>query len=460
MKERFVLIGAGSAMFTRGLVADLIRSGMEAELALVDIDPQALQVAERLADKMIAARHAPIQLSATTDRRQALPGATVVICTIGVGGRRAWEQDVFIPRKYGIYMPVGDTVGPGGSSRALRMIPAMVAIAEDVLELAPNALFFNYGNPMAPVCRAVRKATGANMVGLCHGVFDTGRYLAEKLGAPLEALSYTAVGINHLTWFVRILVNGVDAMPALRQIARQIIAQAPASDEPFAANLSPSLNHYQGAFSSRMDNPFSWQLLLTFGAIPSALDRHVTEFFPQFFREGRYYGKRLGVDAFSFEGTIYYGDQAYQQMQEEAFSHQPLAGDYFEHAAGEHEQVIEIVQAIRQNKGKVYSANLPNRGQAPNLPFEAVIEAPAIADQQGMRPIQLPPIPAAIAGTLATRFLWVETIVEAALENSREKFIQALALDGAVNSLEQAAALADELLTAQAPYLPWVKPSA
>jgi alpha-galactosidase len=123
MHERIVLIGAGSAVFTRGLVADLIHTGWEAELALVDTNPQALAVAEKLAAKMIALKSAPIDLSASTDRRAVLPGATAVICTIGVGGRRAWEQDVLVPRRHGIYMPVGDTVGPGGTSRALRMIP-------------------------------------------------------------------------------------------------------------------------------------------------------------------------------------------------------------------------------------------------------------------------------------------------------------------------------------------------
>ena len=165
MNENVVLIGAGSAMFTRGLVADLIQRGQPCDLGLVDIDPQALDVAEKLVKKMIAAKQAPIRLRAGTDRRQILPGATVVICTVGVGGRRAWEQDVFIPRKYGIYQPVGDTVMPGGTSRALRMIPAMVAIAQDVLDLCPTALFFNYGNPMSPVCRAIRKGHGGERRG-------------------------------------------------------------------------------------------------------------------------------------------------------------------------------------------------------------------------------------------------------------------------------------------------------
>src|SRR5512145_3099069 len=121
MDEKIVLIGAGSAMFTRGLVADMIRSGKPAELSLVDIDPAALDAAYRLSQKMVELANAPIHLRASLDRKDVLPGASVVVTTIGVGGRRAWEQDVFIPRKYGIYMPVGDTTGPGGTSRALRM---------------------------------------------------------------------------------------------------------------------------------------------------------------------------------------------------------------------------------------------------------------------------------------------------------------------------------------------------
>lgn len=200
---------------------DLIRLGESAEVILVDPNPDALRVALRLAQKMTDAAGAPLHLCATPDRRAALPGATAVICTVGVGGRRAWEQDVFIPRRYGIYAPVGDTVGPGGSSRALRMIPAMVAIARDVLDLAPNALFFNYSNPMAPICRAIHKATGAPVVGLCHGVMETARYLARVLNAPAEQLRYIATGINHLTWFTQVWVGEEDAMPRLRAIAAE-----------------------------------------------------------------------------------------------------------------------------------------------------------------------------------------------------------------------------------------------
>lgn len=456
MKERIVLIGAGSAVFTRGLVADLIRTGLEAELALVDVDPMALNVAERLAAKMIAATGAPLTLAASTDRREVLPGASVVICTIGVGGRRAWEQDVFIPRRHGIYMPVGDTVGPGGTSRALRMIPAMVAIAEDVLDLAPHALFFNYGNPMAPVCRALHKATGIGVVGLCHGVVQVARYLAAALGVPVETLRYSAVGINHLTWFTEVRAGGTDALPRLRTLAAERAART--LDGTLGARFAEAVTAAPGAAVAADDNPFSWRLMQLFGAFPAVLDRHVTEFFPQFFRDGAYYGKTLGVDAFSFEETIARGDHDFAQMRDDALSSAPLPPDYFDRLSGEHEQVLDIVAAIRHERGGVYSANLPNRGQAPNLPPEAIVEGPAIADGGGLRAIAQPPLPSALAGTLATRFMWVETVVEAALEGSREKAIQALVLDGAAGSIEAATTLANDLMGAQAAYLPWVSP--
>jgi alpha-galactosidase len=316
------------------------------------------------------------------------------------------------------------------------MIPAMVAIARDVIDLAPDALFFNYGNPMAPVCRGVRKATGAPVAGLCHGVHHVGHFLARALGVEPARMRYTAVGMNHLTWFTGVRVDGRDAMPVLMQVARKRVAESLSSGSPETHDV------------------FSWRLLELFGAFPAVLDCHVTEFFPQFFREGRYFGKTLGVDVFRLEDTIARGDRIFEEMREVALSREPLPEGYFERIGGEHEQVIEIIDAVRRDAGRVYSVNLPNRGQVPNLPADAIVEGPAVADGSGLRPISLPALPPGIVGTLATRFAWVETVVEAALEGSREKFIQALVLDGSVDSLEKAASLADDLLAAQAEHLP------
>jgi len=186
-------------MFTQGLVADLIQDGREWDLRLVDTDPVALDVASLLARRMVVEKQVPITVRASLDRRELLPDAGVVVTTIAVGGRRAWETDVFVPRRFGIFQPVGDSVSVGGILRAMRMVPAMVAIAQDVVDLCPNALFINYSNPMSVTCRAIHRATQANVIGLCHGVNHVQGYLASLIDAPRSQTSAIAVGVNHLT---------------------------------------------------------------------------------------------------------------------------------------------------------------------------------------------------------------------------------------------------------------------
>ena len=142
---------------------------------------------------------------------------------------------------------------------------------------------------------------------------------------------------------------------------------------------------------------------------------------------------------------------------EEAFAEAPLSEEFFRHFSGEHEQVLEIIESIRTDAGRVYSANLPNLWQVENLPEGAVLESPARALSTGLRLMGIGPLPAGIAGIITKRLAWVETVVEAALEGSREKFVQALVLDGSVESLEQARKMGDELLEAQKEHLPWWK---
>ena len=242
-------------------------------------------------------------------------------------------------------------------------------------------------------------------------------------------------------------------MPELRQLARQAFSEGFSADHLNAGSEEAGT---RGADDAALDKvePFCLQLFDVFGGYPAVGDRHVSEFFPRFFPEGKHFGKTLGVDRFSFEKTIARGDDIYEQMREQAFSSEPLSEEYFAHLGGEHEQAIDIVESVRRDLGQVYSANLPNQGQVPNLPDEAIVEAPAMATGSGIKAIAQRPLPSGIAGTLAIRFAWVETVVEAALEGSRDKFIQALILDGSVADLSTATNLADELLAAQAQFLP------
>lgn len=431
--NKLVLIGAGSAMFTKGLVADMIQVPAMGpwHLGLVDTDPQALETAQGLCQRMIEASGAAVTLEASTERRDVLSGADFVISTIGVGGRRAWEADVFIPRRYGIFQPVGDTAMPGGISRALRMIPALVAIARDVQSLCPEAWFFNYSNPMTANCWAVRRATGLDIVGLCHGTHDVSRQLARFVGAPPEETTTLFGGLNHLTFIHDLRWRGRDMMP----VARERLRETPLDD--FAAQ-----------------NPFSWSLFESYGAYPSANDRHVVEFFPERFPQGAYYGKVLGKDAFSFEGTIAHGDHVYATMRAQALGEQPLEANIFQSSTGEHEQLLSIIRALRHDTREIFSVNMPNAGAIPALPDEAVLEIPAVATATGLRAIQLQDFPEALSAILARKLAGIQVTVEAALTGSRALFVEAMLLDGAVSDPGVAGRLADDLLAAQKRYLP------
>jgi alpha-galactosidase len=435
---KLVLIGAGSAMFTRGLVADMILATDMGpwELGLVDTDPQALEVATSLSEHMVKTRGAPISVDASTNRRDVLPNADAVVCTIGVGGRRAWEDDVFIPRKYGIYQPVGDTVMPGGISRAQRMIPAMVDIAYDVAELCPDAWFFNYSNPMTANCAAVRKVTGLNIVGLCHGTFHVQRQLASYIGAPPDEVTALFIGLNHLTFIFDLRWGGRDLWPQIREkIARERVEPPP-----------------EGSFYT--ENPFSWSLFERYGAYPSANDRHVVEFFPERFPGGRYYGKTLGVDAYSFENTISNGDRIYDEMRAQALGEQPVDESIFHRASGEHEQLLNIIAALRSDRRDVFAVNLPNKGTIPDLPAEAVLECPAVATATGLHAMRIPEPTPSLSAILTRKLSSTALTVESALTGDRSLFCEALLFDGAVTDMEVAQELGNELLETHRRYLP------
>jgi alpha-galactosidase len=435
--KKIVLIGAGSAVFTRGLVADLIQAddlGPWA-LGLVDTDPRALETADGLARRMVEAREAEIEIQASTDRRALLPGADVVVTTIGVGGRRAWEADVLIPRQYGIYQPVGDTVMPGGVSRAMRMVPALVDIARDVDARCPGAWFFNYSNPMAANCWAIRLATGVPVVGLCHGTFHVQRQLAAFIGAPPDEVSSLYAGLNHLTFIYDLRWKGRDAWPLARE---RLSGEAPSDDEP----------------SFAVENPFSWSLFQAYGAYPSANDRHVVEFFPGRFPHGRYEGRTLGVDAYAFERTIASGDRAYAAMRAQALGEAPLDQAIFQRGPGEHEQLVEILRCIWADERRTFPANLPNRGAVPGPPDDAILELPAVSTARGLCALRLPGFPEPLVAVLARKIAAIRLTVTAALEGDRRLFYEALLADGAVTDPAVAARMGDELLEAQRAYLP------
>ncbi|MDP9160590.1 MAG: hypothetical protein M3O09_10255 [Acidobacteriota bacterium] len=454
MKDRFklVLIGAGSTVFTQRLVADVILTGQADrwELALVDIDPVTLDAVDRLVRKMLKFKNVNFPIVSTTDRREVLPGADFVVTTIAVGGRRGWELDVQVPRKHKIFQPVGDTMMPGGISRALRMIPQMVAIAEDVKELCPKAYFFNYSNPMTAVCRAIRLKTGVPVIGLCHGVHYVEGILARFLGKDENCVTSFGVGLNHLTFLTDIRCDGEDVMPLIKA---KVAAQRPLLEQELR-DKTDWPNGVTGRAPRYSDDPFAWSIFERYGVFPVAVDRHITEFYPERFPHGQYYGRTLGIDAYSIDGRIALGDTWFDEMLAIARSADPLPEAYFNNVPGESEQLVEIMQSLLLDRRQVFSVNMPNHGAVPGLPWDAVLELPAAAGGAGFMPLQSRALPPALVAKLLAKIAAIEVTVEAALTGNFDLFVEALLTDGSVSDPDAAAALARDLIEAHKGYLP------
>jgi alpha-galactosidase len=448
-RRSLVLIGAGSAVFTRGLLADLISADDLGswDLRLVDVNEAALDVAMGLARRMVDARGAGdrIGLTGSTDRRAVLPDADFVVTCVGVGGRDAWLRDHTVCMEHGVFQPVGDSVMPGGVSRLLRTVPVMVDIARDVAALAPSALFFNYSNPMTANVMAMTRHGGASVVGLCHGMHHVQRELAEYIEAPFEETSTLYGGINHLTFIYDFRWRGADAWPLV-----QAKREAERSQPPDPDDIGNIFN--KGVRASQ--NPFSWELFDTYGAYPAVNDRHVTEFFPQRWPGGACYGKTLGVDAFSVPEILEWGENRYQSMRAQAEGRAPLDETVFGRSTGEQEQLIAIIRSVLDDAREMFSVNLLNAGAVPGLPDDAAVEIPGVATARGLRPVQVPDLSPALTAILAQRLVPVTLAIEAALLGDRGLVAEAMIADGAVTSPADARALSEALIEAQAQHLP------
>ena len=203
---RVTLIGAGSAVFARQLMTDILAiDGLdEGVFALVDIDLRRLDLAKSIAERLVQLTGRRWRVEASTDRLEVLKGSDYVINSIEVAGLQNVRFDYDIPMRYGVDQCIGDTIGPGGIFKALRTGPAWLDIVADVQRHAPNALILNYTNPMSILTLAAIRTVDLPVVGLCHSVQATSRQLAAYLDIPYEEMEWQCAGINHNAWFTRL----------------------------------------------------------------------------------------------------------------------------------------------------------------------------------------------------------------------------------------------------------------
>ena len=435
---KVVLIGAGSTVFTPGLLADLAASSVfdDAAVHLVDLNPDAATTMAQLGRRLAKERGSGMSVEAHVDRREALPDASLVATTIAVGGAEGWRADLDVPLKHGIRQTVGNSVGPGGVLRALRQVPELVAIGRDVAELAPDAWLVNYANPLTANVRAVGGWAHDRVFGLCHGTMHTRSMLAAALGVPRREITAVFAGLNHLCFLLDLRHGRNDLYPRLRTLVAE--ATAPGSGvqgqlaEPVSADLSDLLGLY-----------------------PAPGDRHVAEFFawylggPDLDGSALPWGLQPGLDA-----TRHYIDEKsnlWDKLHAQASGAAPLdaAPD-----GQEAERLVSIAEALLTGSEIVELAvNIPNRGKIPNLPAEAVVEIPAVIGGQGVTGLAVGDLPPAIAAVLSARSQQQELTVRAAIGGSRTLALQALATDPLVPSPQVARAVLDDAVVAHRPLL-------
>ncbi|MDI9499143.1 MAG: alpha-galactosidase [Bacillota bacterium] len=439
MPRKIVFIGAGSVVFTRNLVRDILTfpSFADAEIALVDINADNLALAHRAVEKIIAAGGYPATVTATTDRCRALEGADGVLTTIQVGGERAALEDIRIPKKYGISINVGDTRGPSGIFRFLRTVNPMLEILRDIERIAPQAILLNYTNPMAMLCRAMQEVSAVQISGLCHSVQGTAEMLARWIGAPLDEITFTCAGINHQAHYLTFEWNGEDAYPLIRKALENpdILNEEQVRNEMFL-----QLGYYVTESSGHNSEYNAW-----FRKRPDLIERYCTH--GTGWNPGRDWMER-------YEERQAAGQSPEERRRAEFDSW--IEGD-IDLARG-HEYAAYIFNACFGDRTLfTFNGNVRNFGLIDNLPEGCCVEVPVLASPKGLEAIHVGPLPPQLAILNNINARCEELAVEGSFEGDATKIFHACLFDpltSAVCSMAEIREMVSEMFAAQRDWLP------
>ena len=434
--KKITFIGAGSFGFTRTLVRDILTFPALADstIALMDIDPVRLAAIKKAVDKIVDAGKYPAKVIATTDRAEALRDADGVVCTILAGGVDIWRHDIEIPKKYGVDINVGDTRGPAGIFRALRTIPVMLDICKDIERYCPNAIFLNYTNPMAMLCRAMQGQSKVQVTGLCHSVQGTADMLAKWIGAPMEEITYLCAGINHQAFYLEYKWNGEDAIPLIRKA----ITERPEiyNEEIVRNEMFLHLDYYVTESSGHNSEYNAW-----FRKRPDLIEKYCT------------HGTGWNPGHYGFILNEYLERENTWKKEIDDW----LAEEKVEIERGKEYAAYIFNATIGDGTLFEFNGNVRNFGLIDNLPVGCCVEVPVLASKRGLSPIHVGPLPEQLALLVNTSARCEELAVEAAITGDPRKVFYAICFDpltSSVLSLNEIKQLTDEMFKANRQWLP------
>lgn len=460
---RITFIGAGSTVFAKNLLGDILSFPELAEvtISLHDIDEVRLRESEGVARRIAQILDVNPTIEITTDRRAALDGADYAIAMFQVGGYKPGTViDFEIPKKYGLRQTIADTLGIGGIMRGLRTIPVLLDMCRDMEELCPEVTFLNYVNPMAMNCWAINRASKIKTVGLCHSVQGTANELAHDLGVSLEEINYLCAGINHMAFYLRFECQTEAGVEDLYPRIRQVVDMGRVPDWNrvryevfnrlgyFVTESSEHFSEYVPWFIKR-DRP---DLIEQFN-IP--LDEYIRRCERQI--------KTWSLMKMKLEDGITPSEKTVRERLREAnlgpadvakTLRRLEALDTIERSS---EYGSFIIHSMETGTPRVIYGNVSNQDLIDNLPQDCCVEVPCLVDKNGIQPTRIGRLPPHLAALMQTNINVQALTIEAALTRKREHIYHAAMLDphtAAELDLEQIWNLVDDLIEAHGEWLP------
>ena len=417
---KITFIGAGSVVFTQGLLADLFAfpelGGVH--VVLHDIDEDRLSTADAAARYIAGERGVSPRVTAHLDRREALEGADFVINIVQVGMAAATRTDFDVPAAFGVRQTIADTLGVGGIFRALRTFPLLRALGTDIAAVCPDAWLLNYTNPMAMNVQYLTEATGlTRVVGLCHSVYWTMRGLAELVDVPFEEVTYRAAGVNHQAWVLEFTRNGENLYRRLDEV----IESDPELRRRVRVDMYRRLGYYPTETSEHSSEYVPWYL------------HHESEI------------ERLRIPVGNYLEIVEENTAEYERTRAALAAGDPLTVE------GTMEYAPQIIHSMATGTPRVVYGNVPNRGLIENLPAGGVVEVPCLVDASGVQPTRAGSLPPQLAALNRTYLSMNDLVVKAAVEDNPHHIRHAAMTDAATAAaltVDQIWQLCDEMVRA------------
>jgi alpha-galactosidase len=444
---KITFIGAGSAVFMKNIVGDVLQRPAltGARIALMDINEERLEESAIIAGKLIQTLDVPATVETFTDQRAALDGADFVVVCFQIGGYDPCTiTDFEVPKQYGLRQTIADTLGIGGIMRGLRTVPHLWKICEDMMQVCPEAVMLQYVNPMAINTWAIaERYPSIKQVGLCHSVQGTAMELAHDLDIPYGEIRYRAAGINHMAFYLKFEHRQADG--SYRDLYPDLVRGYREGRFP-----KPSL------WNPRCPNKVRYEMLTRLGYFVTESSEHFAEYTPYFIKEGR---EDL-IEKFGIPLDEYPKRCVEQIARWKSTSEQYRTANTIEVKESK-EYASSIVNSVWTGEPSVIYGNVRNNGVITSLPNNAAVEVPCLVDSSGIQPTYIGELPPQLTALIRTNVNVQELTVAALLTENKEHIYHAAMMDphtAAELDLDQIWNLVDDLLAAHGDWLPaWAR---